>query len=298
MNLNFEKYANGTIALPKDAAKLLSVMPETALRLLVLCFNAGCVPNTAELCAELNITKEQAAEGIEYLKSAELFIGEKTEAKPVSRPSPHHISPTELVEFAKDPSKKEVLSTIEIIIGKSLPSAYTRVVAYIIDTNLLPPDILLMCVQYCADACSGVLSANYILKTAENWNEEEITTHERVEEHIERLKAARTAESKLKTLFGINTNLSAKQKEYIASWTTELGFDIKVIEKAYDTCMDYAGKLSFPYMDKVLRGYKDHGVKKASDVDKATKERANKKKAPFFDFYEAGQIKPTIEKED
>ena len=299
MTLNFEKYSNGITALPKDAAKLVSVIPETALRLLVFCFDAGCVPIGSELCAALNISKQQAEEGLEYLKTIGLITGEKTaEVAAPPRPSPHHISPTELEEFAKDPSKKEVLSTIERIIGKSLPSAYTRVVAYIIDTNLLPPDILLMCVQYCSGACSGVLSANYILKTAENWSEEGIATHEAVELHIQKLKASRSAEDKLKALFGINTNLSAKQKEYVASWTTELGFDIKVIEKAYDTCMDYAGKMSFPYIDKVLKSYKENGVKIVSDIENISKDKKTPKKGNGFDFYSAGRIKPSIEKED
>ena len=292
-------YSNGIIALPKDAAKQISVMPEAALRLLIFCFDAGCIPNSTEICAALNISKSQAAEGLDYLKAMDLILGDsKAETSKVPRPSPHHISPSELLAFAKDPSKKEILSTIERILGKSLPSAYTRVVAYIIDTNLLPPDILLMCVQYCSGACTGILSANYILKTAENWSEEGIVTHEAVEAHIKKLKASRTAEDKIKTLFGINTNLSAKQKEYVSSWANELGFDIKIIEKAYDACMDNIGKLSFPYMDKVLKSYKESGVKKASDVDKTAKDRKTPKKTQGFDFYNAGRVKPKIEKEN
>ena len=50
-----------------------------------------------------------------------------------------------------------------------------------------------------------------------------------------------------------------KQKEIIAGWA-EMDISEELIDEAYEKTLNATGKLSFPYMDSILRSWKEKGI--------------------------------------
>ena len=77
----------------------------------------------------------------------------------------------------------------------------------------------------------------------------------------------RKYEGKIKSLFGIHSNLSSKQTAIIESWQKK-GINEELIKTAYDLTLDNTGKLSFPYMNKILLNWEKEGIKTSNDIEK------------------------------
>ena len=48
---------------------------------------------------------------------------------------------------------------------------------------------------------------------------------------------------------------------YIEKWFCEYSYSIPIIQKAYEKTVDAIGKLSFPYLNKILTSWYNEGIK-------------------------------------
>ena len=65
----------------------------------------------------------------------------------------------------------------------------------------------------------------------------------------------------MKAAFGIyDRNLIDKEREYISAWFQDYGFSIPMIKLAYERTVERTGKLSFPYVNSILRSWYEKGV--------------------------------------
>ena len=86
----------------------------------------------------------------------------------------------------------------------------------------------------------------------------------------ERLEAE---EGKLRTLFGLGTRtLTKKEQTCIADWTAK-AYPYELIVRAYEICVGYTDKVSFPYIDKVLQNWREKGYRTLVEVEAAEAER-------------------------
>lgn len=151
----------------------------------------------------------------------------------------------------------------------------------------LPVAAALMLVEYCFSITKSTPA--FMKSLALNWLERDITTVEKAEEEIKRLKVLNSAENKIKRLFEMNCALSKEQKNYIDKWFNKYGFETEMIDEAYQLTLNKTGKLSFNYMDKIITGWFENGIKNKEQLtlsqkhykDKTTK---NEKSAPSFDL--------------
>lgn len=186
---------------------------------------------------------------------------------------------------------KEMFSQLELILKRNL--RFTEQCGYInlVENYGFPVASILMLVQYCEDI--GKSSIRYVESIAESWFEQDITSYPQVEAEIIKLTKSHTVENKVAKLFGMTTNLTKKQKEYINSWT-DSGFDIDMIGLAYEKCVDQINKLSFPYINKIITSWANEKIFTLNEVNihdaKAKKNNSKKKdKEHSYDlneFYE------------
>ena len=72
---------------------------------------------------------------------------------------------------------------------------------------------------------------------------------------------------KLRLLTDItNKRPTQKQFGYLTAWIKEYGYDANMIFYAYEECIDRTGKMSMPYMDKIITSWHKNGVKTPLDI--------------------------------
>ena len=129
----------------------------------------------------------------------------------------------------------------------------------------LPVEVILMIIEYCAQVRKT--SNAYIAAMGKSWAQEEIDTIEKAEEKIGELHRCGKLWKELASMAGLTApNPTAVQSEYLRAWSTELGYGADMIFLAYEEMANHCHKLSFGYMNKVLRNWHDKGLKTAQDV--------------------------------
>lgn len=160
---------------------------------------------------------------------------------------------------------KWVISESERLMGRFLTQTEVSVLVTMFDYANIPADIIVMAVEYCVSIDKANL--RFIEKTAYSWVDSGFDTHQKVESHITSLVTQKNNESLIKSAFGIwDHSLTSKQKEFISLWLEDLKFSIEMVKLAYEKCVDNTGRLSFPYINKVLLKWRECSLNSPDDV--------------------------------
>ena len=140
----------------------------------------------------------------------------------------------------------------------------------------LPVEVILMIIEYCAEVRKT--SNAYIAAMGKSWAQEEIDTIEKAEEKIGELHRCMKLWKELSAMAGLTApNPTAVQSEYLRAWSSELGFGVDMIFLAYEEMANHCQKLSFAYMNKVLRNWFGKGLKSPQDVSEDNRRFREKK---------------------
>ncbi len=193
-------------------------------------------------------------------------------------------SPAELSKkIDSDKDLKDLVSSFEVLLAKPLTHSNLGDIIEMYEHLELSPAAILMIAEYCKGL--GKTGTAYILRVAQDWFDEGITGFEQIERKIIDVTNFSTFENRLKKMIGINTNITKKQRGYFQSWQG-LGFDENMIRLAYEINIDNTGKLSFPYMDKVLTSWAAKGIFSPKAVEQ--EQQAYKKKQENEKPFESG----------
>ncbi|MEG2074777.1 MAG: DnaD domain protein, partial [Angelakisella sp.] len=92
-------------------------------------------------------------------------------------------------------------------------------------------------------------------------------------------------EGLIRSLFGINDReLSAKEKNYIATWFGDYGFDTDLIKLAYEKTVDNTGKVAFPYIHKILSQWHTNGIRTVEGAEREMNAKQPRKGAEDASF--------------
>lgn len=169
----------------------------------------------------------------------------------------------------------EELSTLfmeaQAILGKTIGYEGQAVLIMMHDGYGLPIEVILMAVQYAVDQKKTGYSQ--IAKIGKLWSENEVNTIEAVDEFISEHTVVDETWEKLRSLTEItNRNPTEKQRRLLTVWVKEYGYNADMIYYAYEESIDRTGKMSMPYMDKIIANWHKSGVKTPTDIAKVQKE--------------------------
>lgn len=184
--------------------------------------------------------------------------------------SPLRLSGKELEETVKNSHElRFLLEKAEKILEKHLIPSEASILVSLNNWAGISVDVILMIITYCSSI--GKNSLRSIERIALDWLDKGYDTHEKVEKHIQKLTDDNKNENVIKKDFGINDrNLSAKEKMLINTWFNEYRFEIDMIHLAYEKTIDRTGKLSFPYINTILKSWYEndiHTPKQVSEQD-------------------------------
>ncbi|MCI8405500.1 MAG: DnaD domain protein [Oscillospiraceae bacterium] len=260
--INFERYAN-TFCLPREIAdEGIATIDGATLKVALLIFrNAGKNYSISLLSSLLSLPESKIEEAVSYWIERGLLLAESGQQKEqpaaqiLPEGKPAAVSPAPLPVSGE---LSFLLECLENLLGRPVTSVEYKSVVHILEYIRLPADVVIMAAEYSISIQK--FSARSLEKLCAAWSDSGITTHERAEQYLSRLKTARQNEEQIKQLFGIqNRSLIDSEKEQIARWFGEFGFQTEIIKLAYERTITAINKLSFPYINKILQSWHEKG---------------------------------------
>ena len=252
--LNLNQWS-GMFAVPNCAMEYIREASGNTIKvLLAILHSPSQKPTPEEIASTLSLSLEEVKDGIRYWIEKEVLTAVTPEQQPIvkiSKPSATSISSKELAEQRMNNEKvRSLFETTEQIYGRPLNTTERKTLLYIYQSTLLPVDVILMIIEYCIRIDRQ--SIQYIMRVCQDWADQEINTHEKVEEQI-RIQLEKDKGQKLIcSCFGIRRKLSKKEERYVEKWLNQYQFNINMIRLAYERCVDSISELSFPYINEIL----------------------------------------------
>lgn len=168
---------------------------------------------------------------------------------------------------AEDESLRNMLTTVEASLGKQLTHTEVSCFVTLVKWYGMPCTIVPMLIQYCKSI--GKCSISYIESTGIGWTEEEIDNFEKAEQKISALTSRRRAWTAVRSALEIpERKATESEMKYSDLWINTQQLDIDLIRHAYDKCVNKNGKISFAYMNGILKRYFEQGI---TDIASALK---------------------------
>lgn len=192
---------------------------------------------------------------------------------------------------------KELFFEAEQTLGRILKHCDHEMLINLVDYYGFSPQSVVLILEHCRDL--DKTSARYIESVAADFFDNGITDFLDIDAEINRRKAFYSFENRVKHEFGIDTKLSSKQVKFIMGWQ-DLGFGLDMISIAREKCVNATNKLSFAYIDKILRSWADKKIFKPEEIEADVKQQPvnNDASGHSFDLDEFEQFtiqnKPTL----
>lgn len=189
-----------------------------------------------------------------------------------------------------------LMQSAQQILGRLISNGESATLLMIHDDFGLPSDVIVMLLQYAQSI--GRANMRYIEKTAMNWADEGILTHEKAEEKLQQLADCRAAWHTVEQAVGIpHRSPSDKEQTFASVWITKWKFSSAMIREAYDRSVDNTGKFSMSYMNKILERWQKSGISTTQQAEEdklaraaARKSRRNETLSQDLDAFERSGV--------
>ena len=169
----------------------------------------------------------------------------------------------DMSQLSRDEAFSQLVSLVSAYKKKPLSHDDCDILAYLYDTLGMSAELLEYLVETCVE--SGITSVRNMEKIAIGWHERQIRTPEQAR----MLQTVYRQDMwKIMKAYGLNgRNPSNSEKKMMEKWLMQYGFDLDVILEACDRTMLQIHEPSFPYTDKILKSWKDCGVRTKRDIE-------------------------------
>lgn len=265
--------------------------------LLWLMRHAADEKSIEEMSKDIGVSAPDCADALTFWKETGILISANSESEPetafVQKPTEKEksevvnekkllpeievVKPTVEQIVARGDESEEVrflFNEAQLRLGKTIGHDGQAVLLMMHDAYGLPVEVIVTIIEYCVSV--GKTSTSYIAKIGKDWGEREIDTLEKADEVINELKASDEMWGEFRLRTGISTpRPTSAQMKYLNRWKNEYNFSMDMIFLAYEETANNIQKMSFPYMDKVLKNWFEEGFRTTQDVLKAKQERIN-----------------------
>ncbi len=255
-------YGNRVVSLPAAALDKLSTAGDTELKvLLAICSDAEDIATVA------GCNESAVASALAFWRGTGILSGEKkgTERKVARHATVPTYTGEELSRIIDENGLAMIIDACQGITGRVFNVTEVNRIAALNSYLGLSGEYILLLFSYCAE--HGKTNLKYIEKTGYDLYDEGVDTVEKLEEHIRRREEFHQLENKLRTLFGMGDRaFTASEKKHFSQWFDEFGYSIDIITEAYDITVEKTGKLSLPYLSKILSNWYSKNLRTLEDV--------------------------------
>lgn len=267
-----------------DADRLLALGDGEAALLYVYLLRCGGELDTARAARELRRTETAVEVAALALRRAGLLTPGEA-ALPEGDELPEYTARDLLRRSREDPAFKALVTECQRLFGHTLSGADLRTLFGIYDRLGMSGEVILLMINHCAARLrrrygEGRLpTMRAVEKEAFRWADREIFTVAQAEAYIndsERLE--QESEQTVRALGISGRPLTPTERKYLDGWLA-MGFGSRALALAYDRTVVSTGKLTWPYMDKIVRSWQQKGLFTVEDIEKGDPRSMRKKAA-------------------
>lgn len=275
---NFVLPAPETVSMSGDAARrLIGCGSGDAALVYLYILNSGGRFDIHDAALKTGRTEVQIDAAMNVL--ARLGLVNRSEAgTPQKAPEradelPQYTTEDIMREKENGPEFELLINEVQRALGKLLSSDDVIKLYGIYDYLGLPFEVILQLITHCKEECARrngpgrIPTMRYIEKAAFTWEREGIFSLEAAEAYIRKLSERRGIYSEFALALGIrNRHLSATEQRYVDSWSA-LGFKPEAAAIAYDRTVMQTGKLSWSYMDKIMKSWHQKNLHTPQEIE-------------------------------
>ncbi len=266
----------GIFAVPISIKKSLQNSDALSLKVILLILSEPTEPiSSGRIASVLGTTTNAVEEALSYWKAQGILnqIGEEeTESSAAPRPKVRRISSRKILTnqemeqlAVNDPNVSVLISEAEAQVGRALSAPEREVLCSFYSFDNLSVEYLLLVLAYCVQM--GKTNFGYYKKVVSNMLEKDIDSYDKAETYLDDFIRQMEHQSLIRSAFGIHDrSLSQKECECIKVWFNDFGYDISVVRLAFEECINNTGKLSFPYIHKILSNWNNKGIRSAKEA--------------------------------
>lgn len=181
--------------------------------------------------------------------------------------------------ISDNPNLSDTMALAQEILGKPLNTGDIETLYWFYDGLKFSAEVILMLLEYCVSKEKRRM--NYIEKVAISWHEQGIISMEAVNDFIQK-DAMRSGflYSIRKVLKIADRPLSHTEEQYINRWHDMYKMEEEMISLAYEECVINTGKVSFPYIEKILERWYKENIHTKEQAEADTQNFKNSNPAP------------------
>lgn len=240
----------------------------------------GISEDNTDIAKKLNLLESDVVNAFEFWKNENIislsndcvYFNGQAENKPGQKKQP----PKNVAALMTENKILADLCTLsQEILGKTLNNGDLETLYWFYDELGFSPEVIIMLLEYCVS--KDKRNMKYIEKVAIAWHENNITTMSEVDKYIREEKEKGSYFYSLRKLFGItDRNLSKTEERYLKTWRGEYNMSEEMVALAYEYCILSINKLSFQYMDSIIRGWHEKNITTIQDAEKDHEEFKSK----------------------
>ncbi len=267
----------GSVSVPREAvAKLLGASSGDAALLYLYILSCGGRFDAEDAAGAVHRSVSQVENAMETLSRLGLVtLPDQPVPRKLERPEemPEY-SMEEIAREARNGSVfSEIVKDVQQALGAALSSEGLKTLFGIYDYLRLPREVILTLVNWCVAEYQRRYgegkrpSMRYIERVAFAWEREGIFSLDAAEEYMKTQDRLRTGEREYMEAMGLlGRRLAPSEKRYIDSWIA-MGLEPGAAAEAYDRTVLKTGRLTWRYMDSIMRSWHSKGIRSAGDID-------------------------------
>ena len=238
----------------------------------------------ARSARELKCTEAELVAAAGTLRALGLL--DAPEQTPEKRELPEYTAGDVSALARSDPAFEAVVSEAESALGRVLSSNDLKLLFGIYDYWGLPADVIMLLLHHCVEkyqlryGSGRKPTMRYVETEAQYWARNEIRTLDAAEEQILRERERRNAAAQIAEALQITGRaLTAGETRYIDGWLS-MGFGPDAVAEAYDRTVLNTGKLTWKYLDRILRSWDEQGFHTPEAIAAGDPRRPAAKRTP------------------
>ena len=233
----------------------------------------------ARAARELKCTEAELTAAAGTLRA--LGVLDPPERAPERRESPEYTARDLSAAADNDPAFEAVVAEAEGALGHVMSSNDLRLLFGIYDYWGLPADVMMLLLHHCVEkyqlryGAGRIPTMRYVEKEAQSWARAEANSLDAAEELLRRERERQGAAASVAEALQIRGRApSAGEAKYIDAWL-DMGFGSEAVAEAYDRTVLNTGKLSWNYLDRILRSWDEKGLYTPEAIEAGDPRRAN-----------------------